>query len=414
MKPKGFIILAVALSCIVGVQGVEALTQGYIDSGQNGITGYGVVGATYTGSSTNDCAVSGFASASTGTVYGVYGNCNSNLGRGVFGYAQHSSGYVWGVYGQSNSSSGGGVYGIAAGTSGYNHGVYGKSDSTLGTGVYAHATSSTGWSDGVFGRSDSTSGTGVGGWATASTGTTYGVLGMSQSTAGFGVYGYAPTGSTDPGVKSFGVYGTTDSGSGRGVCGFVNALTGFNYGGLFQSKSDRGTGVRGYASHSSGINYGVYGRTNSPAGYGVYSDGRMKVNGDFTCTGTKAAVVTIPSGDQVTLYAEESSENWFADYGAAILTQGMAVVPIDPLFAQTVTTTSEYHVFLTPRGDCKGLYVAHQTPTSFTVKELKGGDANIRFSYRIVAKRQGYETERLVKVETPTKTQGRPIAVSMK
>src|ERR1019366_8679796 len=63
-------------------------------------------------------------------------------------------------------------------------------------------------------------------------------------------------------------------------------------------------------------------------------------------------------------------------------------------FAQTVNSGVEYHVFLTPKGDCKGLYVTNETTDGFEVRELGGGTANIAFDYRIVARRKGYETIR--------------------
>ena len=49
MKTKGFIMLAVFISCFLWINGAWAGTAGYIDSGQNSVTGYGVVGAEYTG-----------------------------------------------------------------------------------------------------------------------------------------------------------------------------------------------------------------------------------------------------------------------------------------------------------------------------------------------------------------------------
>ncbi len=58
------------------------------------------------------------------------------------------------------------------------------------------------------------------------------------------------------------------------------------------------------------------------------------------------------------LYAVESPENWFEDFGGAELIQGRAIVKLDPVFAETVSTEVEYHVFLTPKGDCQGLYCA--------------------------------------------------------
>jgi hypothetical protein len=52
-------------------------------------------------------------------------------------------------------------------------------------------------------------------------------------------------------------------------------------------------------------------------------------------------------------------------------------------------------VFLTPNGDCKGLYVASKTAGGFEVRELGGGTSNISFDYRIVAKRLGFENARM-------------------
>jgi hypothetical protein len=55
----------------------------------------------------------------------------------------------------------------------------------------------------------------------------------------------------------------------------------------------------------------------------------------------------------------------------------------------------DYHVFLTPNGDCKGLYVTKKTANSFEVRELGGGKSSIAFDYRIMARRKGYEDVRM-------------------
>jgi hypothetical protein len=55
----------------------------------------------------------------------------------------------------------------------------------------------------------------------------------------------------------------------------------------------------------------------------------------------------------------------------------------------------EYHVFLTPRGECEGLYVGATTAGAFEVRELHRGTSSIKFDYRIVAKRRCYEAPRL-------------------
>jgi hypothetical protein len=117
-------------------------------------------------------------------------------------------------------------------------------------------------------------------------------------------------------------------------------------------------------------------------------------------TGTKSAIVETQDYGWRALYAMESPQNWFEDFGQATLVGGEAVVPIEPIFAQTVNLDLPYHVFLTPRGDC-GLYVAEQTASSFTVRGLNGATCEIGFDYRIIAPRLDYEDLRLEPAADP-------------
>lgn len=111
--------------------------------------------------------------------------------------------------------------------------------------------------------------------------------------------------------------------------------------------------------------------------------------------GTKNAVVPIDGGARkVAMSAIESPMNRFEDFGSAQLSSGSAVVVIDPEFARTVNTTTDYMVIPVPNGDCKGLYVANKTLTSFEVRELGGGTSSIHFDYRIVVLRKNYENVR--------------------
>jgi hypothetical protein len=122
----------------------------------------------------------------------------------------------------------------------------------------------------------------------------------------------------------------------------------------------------------------------------------MDVGGNLQCSGSKSAVVPVDGGARtVALYAVEAPENWFEDYGSGQLSNGSARIDLEPTFAQTVNTDLEYHVFLTPNGDCKGLYVSQKSPTSFEVHELGGGASSVAFDYRIIAKRKNYEAIRL-------------------
>jgi hypothetical protein len=94
------------------------------------------------------------------------------------------------------------------------------------------------------------------------------------------------------------------------------------------------------------------------------------------------------------VFSEESTEVWLDDYGVGRLRGGVTAIPLDPVFLQTISTRG-YHVFLTPREDCKGLYVTNRTTSSFEVRELGGGDSDVEFDYRVVAHRKGYENQRL-------------------
>jgi hypothetical protein len=207
----------------------------------------------------------------------------------------------------------------------------------------------------------------------------------------------------------------------------VPFLTASNYFTTTQEAySATGTGFLGESSSSYGVfgqsssSYGVVGVTNN--GNGVYGQvsadsqagvvGRQEDSsgnwaiyafGNFGATGTKSSVVTVDNGTrQVALYAVESPGVWFEDYGSGRLVSGVATVNIDPAYAQTVNTSVEYHVFLTPDGDCEGLYVTARTATGFEVRELHQGKSNVAFDYRIIALRRGYETKRLADVTNAT------------
>jgi hypothetical protein len=379
-----------------GVAGRSASASGYGVYGWASAASGPTAGVLGQSDSTEGAGLSGFAPATTGFTYGVEGRSESTDGRGVHGYAPATTGSTFGVYGEGDSTAGTGVYGYARATTGFTAGVVGQSDSTQGSGLYAFTISTVGTTYGVEGRSDSTDGRGVHGYVPATSGTTYGVIGESDSTAGRGVVGLANATSGDV----WGVYGETSSPGGTGVYGRVTATTGSNWGVTGSSDSPSGQGVTGFVTSTTGTNYGVVGYSASPDGYGMYSYGTMGVSGDFFASGTKSAIVETDNYGWRHLYAMESPQNWFEDFGKATLSGGEAVVSIEPMFAETVNLSQDYHVFLTPRGDC-GLYVAEQTATSFTVRAMNGAACDIAFDYRIIAPRLDYEDLRLKEAESP-------------
>ena len=72
-------------------------------------------------------------------------------------------------------------------------------------------------------------------------------------------------------------------------------------------------------------------------------------------------------------------------------------IAFDPTFAETVNLTGKYHVFVQAYGDAE-LYVTNRTARGFDVV-VRDGDPGVEFSYRVVAKRRGFEGKRLERAE---------------
>jgi hypothetical protein len=140
-------------------------------------------------------------------------------------------------------------------------------------------------------------------------------------------------------------------------------------------------------------------------GNGVYIASPASTVGLVVYGGTKSAAVSTDEGDRL-LYTEESTEVWFTDYGFGQLTDGQAVIAIDPLFAKTVNLTEPYHVFVQAYGDAE-IYVTGRTATQFEVR-LRAGDDAVEFSYRLVARRLQYEDTRLAPVPEQSVNQAAP------
>jgi hypothetical protein len=167
-----------------------------------------------------------------------------------------------------------------------------------------------------------------------------------------------------------GVLGT--SGQRPGVIGTSNALM----------------GVYGFSTG----NAGVVGETANPNSFAGFFAGNAVVTGTLTA-GVKNAMVAFPDGSQRVLHCMESPEHWFEDFGAAKLKNGRAVVALDADFAKVIKR-GDYRVFVTPEGDCRGLYVRRKSAASFEVRELGGGKSNVAFSYRIVGRRKDIRRHR--------------------
>jgi hypothetical protein len=238
--------------------------------------------------------------------------------------------------------------------------------------------------------------TGVYGAATNSTGMarTYGVYGMS-ATANTGWFGAGVAG-TGPTISST---GQVLWGGGAGVWGDV---TGINSTAGVSATADDSEAIdaRNNPGTGSTPTLRAWSFSSSPTAYVIFAQGGfgacyINASGDLSCTGTLSPSALTAEGRQLQLYGVASPENWFEDFGSGQLSGGHAQIALDPAFASTVNTGAAYHVFLTPRGECEGLYIGATTASGFEVRELHNGTSDISFDYRIVAKRIGYESVRL-------------------
>jgi hypothetical protein len=99
--------------------------------------------------------------------------------------------------------------------------------------------------------------------------------------------------------------------------------------------------------------------------------------------------------------AMESPEHWFEDFGTGTLKNGRTIIKLDTDFAKVVEL-KEYHVYVTPEGDCRGVCACNKTGTGFEVRELQGGTSDVAFSYRIVARRKDIKAhQRFAKITRP-------------
>jgi hypothetical protein len=250
----------------------------------------------------------------------------------------------------------------------------------------------------------------------------FGVNGYTANN-GSGTWGEVLSGSTTSFSAVQGVYG--GSGAGAGVLGNYNGTNTINtrsgvYG-VCSNNATGGVGVYGYHNATSGNQHiGVLGNYNGSAwGIGVHGIGfgggiitgnvdaavvgwranNQNYSGYFNgnhviANGTKTASVGTSKGNQL-LYVIESPEVWFEDVGTAQLINGYCEVKLDPLFLETVfiDETHPMHVFIQEQGECNGLYVI-PGKDGFVVKEKNNGASNIKFSYRIMAKRLHFQDHR--------------------
>lgn len=217
--------------------------------------------------------------------------------------------------------------------------------------------------------------------STGLTGASTGLTAEIHSPEGIAIEAGGPSGST--------LFSGNDTTGGEEV---------FSVSGIGAVRARSFTNLNGSFMVGNAGNLGVSGTINAGgnivANNELNSNGHTRVFGSLFVTGSKNAVVKLQDGRSVLLYATESPDSWFEDFGTVRLRNGRAVVHIDRTFAETANVDMPYMVFLTPAGDCRGLYVTRKSSTRFEVRELRNGRSNISFDFRIVARRRGFEQAR--------------------
>jgi len=251
---------------------------------------------------------------------------------------------------------------------------------------------------GVLGSTSGSGGTGIQGTVIGQS-NGYGVLGQCNTSVGVWGASASNIGTIGSSQGSHGVFGGASANSAAGVFGTTTNSTGTGVTGT----SVGGIGIQG----TSTSNVGVYGITDSSvaivgratgSGKGAQFFGDVEITGNFVASGMKSAAVKVSDGSTRRVYCLESPVSYFEDMGTGQVTDGRGSVTLDPMFLSTVTS-DQYQVYLTPEGDCQGLYVEGKSSGGFTVRELMGGTHNVSFAWRVVAKRAGIVNERFAPVK---------------
>ncbi|MFN7013714.1 MAG: hypothetical protein ACK4ON_05540, partial [Bacteroidia bacterium] len=296
----------------------------------------------------------GQAAATNGTTYGVLGNAASATGFGVRGGNTNTSGT--GVIGVGNNVTG--QY-LISGSGGAFTG--------LQTGIYGRTTSTTLASRGAEIQVAATTGVGSVGVFSDNASTTAGAMGILGQTAA-----------------------SSGTGTGAGVVGVSTAAPA-------SATTNIGTvGVIGYVTSAATTPGGMYtllksgGYFETPETYAYIGCQTNNTNYKVLGTGTVSTIVNDINDKPVTMFAPESPEVLFQDYGKGVLNNGKASIMLDPNFSKNIVVDESHslRVFIQLEGDCKGVYVTNKSINGFDVIELDNGNSNVPFTYTVIANRK--------------------------
>src|SRR5208282_1763006 len=113
-----------------------------------------------------------------------------------------------------------------------------------------------------------------------------------------------------------------------------------NYAGYFANNSSSSLAATVYVENTSTTSGALVFQAQGNIGGSPFCT--IDGSANLSCSGTVSAVIKAADGvHSVETYSMQSPENWMEDFGTGTLERGVAVVKIDPAFAETVSETAD-------------------------------------------------------------------------
>jgi hypothetical protein len=181
-------------------------------------------------------------------------------------------------------------------------------------------------------------------------------------------------------------YGTSAGGYFKHLGGSGEAYLGYDYGsgigGYFVGTSGGGDFACSYTGGYAGVAWA--------SGEKILGTGNVSFVQNHPYNQDKVIVYSAPEGDEVATYTR----------GTGKLVGGEVRIQLGETFKWVTNPDIGLTAYLTPRGDCKGLYVASLSTSELVVKELQGGTSDVAFDFIVYGLRIGFEEVCIVREKT--------------
>ena len=139
-------------------------------------------------------------------------------------------------------------------------------------------------------------------------------------------------------------------------------------------------------------NFGIGGNGREILQIYPYDNWTTKIWGNFeVISGTKSRIAETENFSDRLLYCYETPTPMFGDVGCAQTNaEGVAIIDIDPVFAETISTGTEYQVFLQKEGP-GDLWIQEKDESYFVVR----GTPELKFSWELKCSQKHFEHLRL-------------------